>query len=251
MRYHCLACDYDGTLALDERVPATTVASLQEVRASGRRLLLVTGRELEDLRMIFPRLDLFDLVVAENGALLYRPHDHRIRLLAGKPSLRFVDELRRRGVGPISVGHAIVATWQPYEQTVREVIRDLGLKLQVIFNKGAVMVLPAGVNKATGLRVALLELQMTAQNAVGVGDAENDHAFLDGCGCSVAVANAIPTLRQKVDLVTNADHGAGVEELISRLLRNDLSDIDCVRKRQSSNREGRVMTPTARGSGGN
>lgn len=231
MRYHCLACDYDGTLALEGLVSANTVASLRRARASGRRLLLVTGRELEELGTIFPHLNEFDLVVAENGAVLYRPRDGRTRLLAGAPSPRFVEELRQRGVGPISVGHAIVATWQPHEQTVLEVIRDLGLELQVIFNKGAVMVLPASVNKATGLRAALLELGLSVHNVVGVGDAENDHAFLDCCECSVAVANAIPTLRQKVDLVTTTDHGEGVQELITRLLDDDLSDIDRVRER--------------------
>ena len=59
-----------------------------------------------------------------------------------------------------------------------EAIRDLGLELQIIFNKGAVMVLPAGVNKASGLAVALARLGLSPHNVVGVGDAENDHAFL-------------------------------------------------------------------------
>ena len=73
-----------------------------------------------------------------------------------------------------------------------ETIRELGLELQVIFNKGAVMVLPAGVNKATGLAAALESLGLSPHNAVGVGDAENDHAFLALCECAVAVANALP-----------------------------------------------------------
>ena len=59
-----------------------------------------------------------------------------------------------------------------------DTIRDLGLELQVIFNKGAVMVLPAGVNKASGLAAALADLGLSPHNVVGVGDAENDHAFL-------------------------------------------------------------------------
>ena len=33
-------------------------------------------------------------------------------------------------------------------------IRDLGLELHVIFNRDAVMVLPSGINKGTGLRAA-------------------------------------------------------------------------------------------------
>jgi hypothetical protein len=106
-----------------------------------------------------------------------------------------------------------------------QVIRELGLELQVIFNKGAVMVLPSGLNKASGLKVALDELGLSPSNTVGVGDAENDHAFLDQCECSVAVANALPLLKERVDFVTNGARGAGVTELIDRIIASDLSEL--------------------------
>src|SRR5262245_37756848 len=144
MRYHALACDYDGTIAWDGVVSDPTIRALEDVRKSGRRLILVTGRELDDLRRVFSRLDLFDRVVAENGAVLYRPATHEEQTLAERPPEEFVRELIRRGAQRVSVGRVIVATWRPHEITAVEVIRDLGLELQVIFNKGAVMVLPSG-----------------------------------------------------------------------------------------------------------
>jgi hypothetical protein len=125
-------------------------------------------------------------------------------------------------VEPLSVGKVIVATWRPHETIALELIRDLGLELQVIFNKGAVMVLPSGVNKAFGLSAALRELKLSPHNTLGVGDAENDHAFLTLCECSVAVANALPTLKEQVDFTTAQDHGAGVAELINELVESDL-----------------------------
>ena len=191
MRYLALCCDYDGTIAHHGRVDEPTLAALKRLRESGRKLVLVTGRELDELQTVFPHLDLFARVVAENGALIYRPETREERLLDEAPPQTFVDKLIERGVGPISVGRVIVATWEPHEKTVLETIRDGGLDLQVIFNKGAVMVLPAGINKASGLRAALAELNLSPHNAVGVGDAENDHAFLNICECSVAVANAL------------------------------------------------------------
>jgi hypothetical protein len=143
--------------------------------------------------------------------------------LAQRPPDSFVAALRQRGVGPVSVGRVIVATWEPHETTVLETIRDLGLELQVIFNKGAVMILPAGVSKATGLASALEKMELSPHNAVGIGDAENDHALLALCECSAAVANALPTLKSAADIVTAGDHGAGVVELIEELLRDDLA----------------------------
>jgi HAD superfamily hydrolase (TIGR01484 family) len=223
MRYLALCTDYDGTLAGHGKVDKLTIAALEELRASGRKLVLVTGREIADLEKVCDRLDLFDLVVAENGALLYRPSNREERPLVDAPPARFVEELKRRGVERISVGRCIVATWQPHEKVVLETIRDLGLELQVIFNKGAVMVLPGGMNKAVGLKAALEELGISIHNTVGVGDAENDHAFLSVCEFSAAVSNALPAVKETADLVLKSDHGAGVTELIRELLNDDLA----------------------------
>ena len=222
MRYLALACDYDGTLAHDGRVTESTLAALGRLLASGRRLVMVTGRELDDLSKTFAHLRLFERIVVENGALLYAPADGREKRLAEPPPQAFVDRLHARGVAGLSVGRVIVATWHPYENVVLDTIRDMGLELQVIFNKGAVMILPTGVNKATGLSAALEEMGLAPEQVVGVGDAENDHAFLSMCGCSAAVANALPAIKERADIALHGDHGAGVEELIDGLLRDDL-----------------------------
>jgi HAD superfamily hydrolase (TIGR01484 family) len=226
MRYHALATDYDGTLAHDGRVDKPTLAALEKLLATGRKLVLVTGRELDQLLGIFPEIHLFEQVVAENGALLYTPGTREEKRLAEPPPPEFVARLRELGVGPISVGRVIVATWTPYETTVLRTIREMGLELQVIFNKGAVMVLPAGVNKASGLKAALRALGMSPHEVIGVGDAENDHAFLSICECGAAVSNALPALKEHADLVTRADHGAGVAELIEELVADDLQRMD-------------------------
>jgi hydroxymethylpyrimidine pyrophosphatase-like HAD family hydrolase len=225
VRYRALACDYDGTLAKQGRVDRTTLEALERLRVSGRKLVLVTGRQVADLLHVFPRTDLFDRIVAENGAVIYSPPDRSERSLAEPPSARFVAALRNQGVTPLSVGRVIVATEEPNERIMRDTIHQLGLGLQVISNKGAIMVLPPGVDKATGLEAALLDLNVSRDHTVGIGDAENDHAFLRWCGCSVAVANALPIVKQHADLITRGDHGAGVVELADRLLTDDLVDV--------------------------
>ena len=205
MRYLALASDYDGTLASDGQVSDVTLQALKSFRATGRKLILVSGRVLADLARVFPRIDLFEMVVAENGAVLYRPADDSKTAASGKIPRSFIDELKARGVSPLDEGEVIVATWEPNEIKVLSAIRDLGLELDVIFNKGAVMILPAGVNKGSGLSAALKDLQLSAHNVVGIGDAENDHAFLQLCECSVAVANALP----------NSRHGSGLSSKIT------------------------------------
>src|SRR5712691_8278909 len=233
MRYLVLACDFDGTLATSGTVSGDTRVALQRLRDSGRKIVLVTGRELDDLLAIFPDIEVFDRVVAENGGVVYRPAGREHKTLGEAPPPELIAALRARGISPLSVGHCLVATWQPHETAVLETIRDLGLELQVIFNKGAVMILPSGVNKATGLEAALLELGLSPHNCVGVGDAENDHAFLRLCECGVAVANALPLIQERADWVTPVRNGDGVIQLIDKLIAGDLADLEVRLSRHS------------------
>ena len=178
-RYVALACDYDGTLASDGAVDEATLAALG--RRARHRAAADPGHRTRAGRAagrlpapgpVRPRRR------RERGGAVPARRAARAGRWPSRRRRTFVTELRERGVGPLSVGRVIVATWEPHEDAVLEVIRDLGLELQVIFNKGAVMVLPSGVNKATGLAAALDELGLSPHNVVGVGDAENDHAFL-------------------------------------------------------------------------
>jgi len=225
LRYHALACDYDGTLATDGVVDPPTLEALDRLRDSGRKLILVTGRELGDLLRVFPHIGRFERVVAENGALLYRPATGEELVLAEPPPAEFIAALREKKVRPLSLGRVIVATWEPFQTTVRETIRNLDLELQVVFNKGAVMVLPLGVDKAVGLQAALAEMELSLHQTVGVGDAENDEAMLSACHCSAAVANALQRTKDVADIVTVGSRGAGVAELIDRLIATDLQEL--------------------------
>ena len=225
MQYRAIATDYDGTLAHDGIVDAETVNALQRCRQAGLRLILVTGRELSDLFNTFEHVDLFELVVGENGAVVYDPAAGSIKPLSAPPPAPFVERLQTAGI-PLSIGHSIVATVVPHERVVLNAIHDLGLEWHVIFNKEAVMALPANVTKASGLQTALASLEVSAADVVGIGDAENDHAFLRFCGLSVAVRNAVPSLKESADLVTEKARGAGVQELVARLLNDALCGVE-------------------------
>jgi hypothetical protein len=228
MRFLILASDYDGTLAHNGVASDDALEGLRQLRKSGRRSILVTGRLLEDLRAVLAELELFDAIIVENGAVLYDPATREKRALAPAPDPAFVAALQMKNVSPLEVGDVIVSTWHPHEETVMQTIRELGLDLAVIFNKGAVMVLPAGVNKATGLAAQVSALGLSLHNVAGIGDAENDLAFLAACEASAATANALDSVKNACDLVTGGDHGAGVAEFIERIIADDLSGVPSI-----------------------
>lgn len=252
MRYTAIALDYDGTIAHDGEVPPHVLDGLARLKESGRKLLLVTGRELDELLGIFPGIRLFDRVVAENGALLYRPHDRSRKDLGDAAPVELVEALRARGV-PLSVGDTIVATVRPHETVVLQEIARLGLEHHVIFNKGAVMVLPPGMNKASGLKAALAELGLSPRNVVACGDGENDHALLDLAEYSVATANAVQKLKDAADWVTTETHGDGILEVVADMIETDLAKLVPLRRRRAlcigKDREGgEVIFPSRRAS---
>src|SRR5688500_10811249 len=101
MRYLAFATDYDGTLAKHGTVPEVALKALKRVRESGRMLVLVTGRELEDLMRVFPDYAIFDRIVAENGALLYRPGTKEELALGEPASAALVKRLKELDVTPL------------------------------------------------------------------------------------------------------------------------------------------------------
>ena len=223
-RFRVLATDYDGTLAYDGKVDEATIHALHDARAQGLKLVMVTGRELADLFNTFEHSELFERIVAENGAVLYDPATKNVEVIASPPPRALVEALQRQGI-PMSVGHSIVATVEPYEHQVLSVIRDLGLEWHVIFNKGSVMALPSDITKATGLAPALATLGVPPEQTVGVGDAENDQAFLRMCGVAAAVDNALPSVKAIAQVVTTGARGAGVVELLAMMLSGDLDAV--------------------------
>ncbi len=228
MRYLALATDYDGVIATDGQASGAALSAIRRLRRSGRRVILVTGRRLDDLLESCPDLSIFDYVVAENGATIYDPRAREETLLATPPPIEFITRLRELGVEPLDVGRVIVATWLPHQHAVLQAIQELGLEFHIVFNRTAVMVLPAGVTKATGMEVALRRLGLSAHEVVGVGDSENDFSLLERSECAATVANAVPSIRNSVDYAAKSENGDGLAELIDELIADDLS---CMRGR--------------------
>ena len=209
--FRAVACDLDGTLARGDRVPDQVVQALDAARGE-RALVLVTGRIRAELDRVFPGLtEHFDVVVTENGAVL-RDADGA-RLLADPVDADVVGAFERRGVG-FRRGEVLLEISRTDGPRTVEILAQLGLDHQVVLNRGAAMVLPAGITKGSGVRRALASLGLSAHNAIAVGDAENDLSLLRAAEVGVAVADAVPSLVERADLVMAHPGPDGVVELL-------------------------------------
>jgi len=216
VKFAALALDYDGTIATDGALHASVREAIGMVRQRGVTVVLVTGRRIDDLRRVAGDLACFDVVVGENGAVLEFPTSGRHLSVARAPGRQFIDALRNRGV-EVSVGEVVVETRAEMAPQVLAVIRELEQPLILAFNRGRLMILPQAIGKSTGLRHALSALRVSIHNAVGIGDAENDHDLLDACEVGVAVAWGSPALRAVADEVVQGTGPDAVADYLRRI----------------------------------
>ena len=216
MKFAALALDYDGTIALDGVLDRSVRDAISDLRQRGILVTLVTGRRLDDLRRVAGDLACFDVLVAENGAVLHFPGSGRHVMLARPPHPAVAAELQRRGV-PVAAGEVVLETDAAFAPVALEVVRALEQPLVLAFNRGRLMLLPQAVAKSTGLRQALFAMRVSVHNTVAVGDAENDHDLLDACEVGAAVGWGSAALRAMADEVIAGSGPPAVADYIRRV----------------------------------
>jgi HAD superfamily hydrolase (TIGR01484 family) len=226
MRYVVLAAGFDGTLAREGHCDERCIDALRELSATGRKLILVTGRELRPLLEIFPEARIFDYIVAENGAVLHRTATRQSEILGQAPPEILLQELRRQRVSPLSVGSSIITTTAEHLDTVHAALRKLKLHLdyELVGNDETLLILPPGVDKASGINEALRELGVSRHNLIAIGNAENDLPLFATAEHAVAVSNASEAVKQAADRVTEGGYCDGFLELTRDLVATDLAN---------------------------
>lgn len=196
------------------------------VKEAGYVLILVTGRRLAVIPELGPFDELCEAIVAENGATIYYPLINRVETPFGKLADEVVQNLKLLNIG-VEFGEAIAATWTPHDRAVLDSIAKTGYAATLEYNKGAVMVLPPGATKGSGLKHALAKLGYSTRNVLACGDAENDRSMFEQADLSVAVSNATPNIRNLADLVLEKKGGEGCRDMLANLVQNKIPPYRC------------------------
>lgn len=216
MKLSVLALDYDGTVASDDRLDPSVREAITEARRRGIKVMVVTGRTVNELRRVAGELNFVDGVVAENGAIVHFPDGGLTAPLAPPLPQAFAAGLRERGI-PFTAGECLVDADASAAPRMLEVIRELELPIVLVFNRSRVMALTQGISKATGLSAALEMLRASPRNGVAVGDAENDHELLRLAEVGAAVEWGSASLRAAADIVINGSDPSAVGGFIRSL----------------------------------
>jgi hydroxymethylpyrimidine pyrophosphatase-like HAD family hydrolase len=212
-----LATDGDGTLMRGGYLARSTIAALKQWRRAGKKLLLVTGETPKEL-CDFKHLELFDRLIAENGAVLMDCRRKHERKLAKPAPPRLIRALKEAGIKSLKRGRLIFQAELDAEDQIARILKQQRTRWKLVRNRDELMIVPPGVTKATGLVTALKDMGIAPQQVAAIGDAENDAPLLAACGLGVAVQNAVPPLKKKSQVVLKGSYGKGVVELVDWLL---------------------------------
>ncbi|MCJ8281350.1 MAG: Cof-type HAD-IIB family hydrolase [Rivularia sp. ALOHA_DT_140] len=212
-----LATDYDDTIATKGRMTDNVEKALLEAKQAGYLISLVTGRGFDDLLRICSQIKLFDLVIVENGSIIYLPSQEKVEFLARNPPIEFIAQLMEHRI-PFYQNTIMATVRRKFVERVNGLIDEFKFPLHIISHKDYGLILPSGINKAKGLEKALLNFDITSNQVIAVGDAENDLDFLDYCGFKVAVGNAEEVVKAKADWIATHERGEGVAEFIREYL---------------------------------
>lgn len=200
-----LAVDYDRTLTDPAlRLSRDAVDALAALRRAGKRVVVVSGRELAFLDRQVGHVA--DAIVAENGCILL--HAGARRGLAGVDA-RLHEALGRLGI-PVERGEVLVSAARTHADALRATLAEAGIDAELVLNRDRVMVLPRGVDKALGALAALEALGVPPERAAAAGDGENDLPLLRALGFGIAVGNAVPELKAAADAVARGFGGDGL-----------------------------------------
>jgi len=215
--FKMLATDYDGTIATRGRIPDNVEKDLLEVKQAGLLIAIVTGRGFDDLLRVCPQINIFDLIIAENGAIIYFPSQDKIEPLANKPPIEFITQLMQNNI-PFHQHRIETIVRRRFAEKASALIEKFQFPLHIIPHQDYALILPIGINKAKGLEKALSHLNITNNQVIAVGDAENDLDFFDYCGFKVAVGNAQAEIKAKANWVAKKVEGEGMIEFIREYL---------------------------------
>ena len=117
------------------------------------------------------------------------------------------------------IGKVITSNRAEDEQVIRKKLEKIANSVNFVKNVDEIMILPLGVDKGLGLRVAMQYLNVDMEKTIVIGDAENDVDMFMNPGFKVALANSHEKLKRLANQVTKEPSTRGVREIIEKLRR--------------------------------
>jgi len=218
--------DIDGTLTdASGALDVDALEAIRALRAYGYEVILASARSAWEAWTISKLVGASPPVIAENGGVIVFSPLKMVLLGDKLAALRGLEALERRGlevrikqtVPPLT---SVILEPGPSAKELREVLQEEEPDVDVVETGFSLILAKKGVNKAEALRaLGSFRPELKPEEAIAVGDGDNDVPLFDICGYSIAPSNATPEAKRAARYVAKGAYGKGLHEGMERLLR--------------------------------
>ncbi len=219
-----IVTDIDGTITHEDRkLHLKAIEKLRELKVP---VILATGNTACFTRAAAKLIGTSEMIIAENGGVILTdegeilnvPQDFKekcelvYRFLSKYFELEKLDAKLRRSEIAVRRNFNV--------NKAREILRNSelsSLDIDLVDSGYAIHIKSKKVNKGIGLKKLLEIVGLNAEEIAAFGDSENDIEVFRVAGYSIAVANAVPQLKQIANYIAKRERGDGFIEGVEHL----------------------------------
>lgn len=114
----------------------------------------------------------------------------------------------------------VVAIDEAYlNERIKEIPASFYERFEIIKTRNNLLeFMPKGITKAYGISLLAKDLGIRAEEIMTLGDEENDLPMIEYAGLGVAMANAIPLVKEAADVVTDTNDQDGVAKAVEKYI---------------------------------
>ena len=118
----------------------------------------------------------------------------------------------------------VVAIDEAYlNERIKEIPASFYERFEIIKTRNNLLeFMPKGITKAYGISLLAKDLGIRAEEIMTLGDEENDLPMIEYAGLGVAMANAIPLVKEAADVVTDTNDQDGVAKAVEKYILTPL-----------------------------
>lgn len=214
------AVDIDGTLTENGNgvIYLPAVSKMRFLERIGYRVFFVTGRSSVEAYVLSVFLGITRVAVGENGGVVSKgPSEHTI--LGNKDLCLKGYEILKQSLSvdikPVFPRLSEVVLQRTFDiEEGKNILKENGMKLDIVDSKYAFHINELGVNKARGLKLALEFLNIEPKEVVAIGDSETDIPVFRNCGLSIALGHSDDEVKVHANHVVDGKEGVGLCDAI-------------------------------------
>ena len=224
MKKKTFAVDIDGTITENGggRIHLDALGALRQLTKMGHNVIFVTGRSSVEGFLLSVFGGTTKIAVGENGGCI--TFDSNEHLLLGnieecKKAYHVIKnnikDVQEKPVFPRMTEIVLDRTFDL--DVAKKLLSENNLDVELSDSQYAYHINSPGINKGTGFSKIMKKLSLSSEDVISIGDSATDVPLFKVSKTSIALGNALESVKSEATMVVSAKAGDGVLEALDKL----------------------------------